>query len=194
MHRFQLQMHRLRVRYADVAATLALVLALGGSAYAAGVIPAGSVGSRQLATGAVSQAKLAFPLGIASRELEWVSLAGFSCPPGAPCPPVPEKAIASLTLHVARAGSVAVRVSGAAQSPAGAEVAVTLGVERSPSHISKWLTEARAPSANGIAPLNGEVVFKVPPGSEHLVLTATNGPAVTLTHLRFTATVMPTLK
>jgi hypothetical protein len=47
-----------RPRYADVAATLALVLAMGGTAYAAS-LPAGSVGTAQLKNGAVTTPKLA---------------------------------------------------------------------------------------------------------------------------------------
>jgi hypothetical protein len=39
---------RLRLRYADVAATLALVVALSGTAYAATKLPANSVGTPQL--------------------------------------------------------------------------------------------------------------------------------------------------
>jgi len=40
-----------RVTYANVVATLALFLALGGGAYAAFKLPANSVGTRQLMTG-----------------------------------------------------------------------------------------------------------------------------------------------
>jgi hypothetical protein len=57
-----------RPRYADVAATLALLLATSGTAYAAGAFPAHSVGAKQLkrravttpkvATGAISSSKL----------------------------------------------------------------------------------------------------------------------------------------
>jgi hypothetical protein len=48
-------MHRIRnlITYANVTATLALVFALTGGAYAAGVIPRNSVGSAQIRTGAV---------------------------------------------------------------------------------------------------------------------------------------------
>jgi hypothetical protein len=49
---------RFRIRYADVAATLALVLAGGGTAYAAGALPRGSVGTTQLKADAVTVAKL----------------------------------------------------------------------------------------------------------------------------------------
>src|SRR3954453_6731525 len=53
-------MHRLRPRitYANVVSTLALVFALTGSAYAAGVLPHNSVGARQIRTGAVGTSEL----------------------------------------------------------------------------------------------------------------------------------------
>jgi hypothetical protein len=49
---------RPRLTYANVTASLALFLALGGGAYAAVTLPANSVGSRQLRTGAVQRAKI----------------------------------------------------------------------------------------------------------------------------------------
>jgi hypothetical protein len=49
---------RTRLRYADVAATLALILASGGTAYAATKLPAHSVGTAQLKHVAVTGAKL----------------------------------------------------------------------------------------------------------------------------------------
>jgi hypothetical protein len=49
---------RFRIRYADVAATIALIMACGGTAYAAGVLPRHSVGTPQLKAGAVTTAKL----------------------------------------------------------------------------------------------------------------------------------------
>ncbi len=45
-------------RYANVASTLALVVALGGTSYAAIVLPKNSVGSRQLKTNAVTSSKV----------------------------------------------------------------------------------------------------------------------------------------
>ncbi len=43
-----------RLTYANVAATIALVLALGGTSYAAFMLPRDSVGSKQIRTGAVN--------------------------------------------------------------------------------------------------------------------------------------------
>jgi hypothetical protein len=45
-------------RYANVTATLALIIALGGTSYAAIVLPANSVGSKQLKKRAVTHSKL----------------------------------------------------------------------------------------------------------------------------------------
>jgi hypothetical protein len=55
-----------RLTYANVVATLALFIALGGASYAAVVLPANSVGPKQLRSGAVDLHSLSFPLGAAS--------------------------------------------------------------------------------------------------------------------------------
>jgi hypothetical protein len=52
--------------YANVVATLALFVALGGASYAVVELPAGSVGSAQLRDGAVLPRALGFPLHAAS--------------------------------------------------------------------------------------------------------------------------------
>jgi len=55
-----------RLTYANVVATLALFVALGGASYAAVELPVNSVGPRQLRAGAVTQRALGFPLGLTS--------------------------------------------------------------------------------------------------------------------------------
>lgn len=52
-----------RLTYANVIATLALFVSLGGASYAAVTLPADSVGRKQLRAGAVSLGALSFPLG-----------------------------------------------------------------------------------------------------------------------------------
>jgi hypothetical protein len=52
-----------RLTYANVTATVALFVALGGASYAAIALPPNSVGPRQLRSGAVSPRALAFTLG-----------------------------------------------------------------------------------------------------------------------------------
>ena len=54
-----------RLTYANVTATIALLISLGGASYAAVELPARSVGSEQLKPRAVTLGKLAFPLGAA---------------------------------------------------------------------------------------------------------------------------------
>jgi hypothetical protein len=49
---------RARISYANVAATIALVLALTGGAYAAVTLPRNSVGSREIRTGAVGSSEI----------------------------------------------------------------------------------------------------------------------------------------
>jgi hypothetical protein len=53
---------RAHLTYANVVATLALFIALGGASYAITTLPANSVGPAQLAKGAVTPSALGFPL------------------------------------------------------------------------------------------------------------------------------------
>lgn len=53
-----MQAQRRRLNYANVTATIALFVALGGSAYAATQLPKNSVGSKQLKKGAVTTVKV----------------------------------------------------------------------------------------------------------------------------------------
>lgn len=53
-----------RLTYANVTATIALFVSLGGASYAALVLPPHSVGARQLRAGAVTPEALSFPLGV----------------------------------------------------------------------------------------------------------------------------------
>ena len=55
-----------RLSYANVVATLALFVSLGGASYAAVALPTNSVGPRQLRSGAVTPRALGFPLGVSS--------------------------------------------------------------------------------------------------------------------------------
>src|SRR3954453_17015317 len=79
-------LHRLlnRLTYANVVATLALFIALGGTSYAALKLPKNSVGSTQIKTGAVHTGEIAnrtIRLGDVSLSARW-SLRGQTGPQG----------------------------------------------------------------------------------------------------------------
>lgn len=67
------------VSYANVTATLALFVALGGTSYAALTLPQGSVGTRQVQPGAVTLSKLGFSVGAKSASFGTTTVAGFIC-------------------------------------------------------------------------------------------------------------------
>lgn len=74
-----------RLTYANVAATGALFVSLGGVSVAAIVIPAHSVGTRQLRAGAITPATLGFPLGAAGvvdQKVEDLAKGPCNAPPG----------------------------------------------------------------------------------------------------------------
>jgi hypothetical protein len=80
-----------RLTYANVMATLALFVSLGGASYAAITLPAGSVGPRQLRAHAVEPKDLNFPLGYASITDDKTEELAGACPPPAPYPgPAPD--------------------------------------------------------------------------------------------------------
>jgi hypothetical protein len=75
-------------RYANVTATLALIVALAGTSYAAITLPARSVGSRQLKSGAVTNNKLhanaVTSAKVRNRSLRAVDFKTGQLPAGAP--------------------------------------------------------------------------------------------------------------
>lgn len=78
-----------RPRYADVAATLALIVALGGTSYAVTSLPRNSVGTPQLKAHSVTKSKLAAGLSIkgprgARGPAGPEGPAGAAGPPGTP--------------------------------------------------------------------------------------------------------------
>ncbi len=80
---------RERISYANVMATLAMFVSLGGASYAAITLPAGSVGPRQLRAHAVELKDLNFPLGYASITDDKTKELAGACPPPTPGPPGP---------------------------------------------------------------------------------------------------------
>ena len=80
-----LRLPRPRLTYANVVATLALFIALGGGAYAAMQLPKNSVGTKQIKKGAVTPAKLS---GCARSSFKGVQgQVGPQGPRGEPGPP-----------------------------------------------------------------------------------------------------------
>ena len=92
--------------YANVTATLALFVALGGGAYAAATLPRDSVGTAQLRTAAVTLPKLGVSLGSAGSSANAVNLPTAYCPPGAPCAVLSPTPVLSVTLRLGRRANV----------------------------------------------------------------------------------------
>ncbi len=100
-----------RLSYANVVATLALFVALGGASYATIALPEHSVGAAQLRAGAVGLGALSFPLGAAAATDDHVEdLYRTSCnggqnlvgspPPGPPACPSPSGPTPRRTVHL----------------------------------------------------------------------------------------------
>jgi hypothetical protein len=127
-----------RPTYANVVATLALFISLGGVSYAALTLPANSVGSRQLRGGAVVAGKLGFPFGIASDRTfnKGVGTGAPSCRGPIPCaiPPPPAMPLLSVDLnlraptHVLLLARVEIAPGEPANNPPSGEQNLTLTV------------------------------------------------------------------
>ncbi len=112
-----------RLTYANIVATLALFIALGGVSYAAISLPAASVGPRQLRTGAVTLGKLGFPLASATTRTNAVTVHGFQCAavPGQPIPPCPPPlpaTLASTTIALSHPAKVLILATSELYAPA----------------------------------------------------------------------------
>jgi hypothetical protein len=128
--------------YANVAATLALFISLGGASYAVVTLPANSVGTTQLRAGAVNPSKLGFPLGINSISAEPTMLTGGTvvCV-RAPCPGSGPQVLASLPTVVKKPTEAYVEATGsftATELGKEANIAVSLGslLERAPAQTT----------------------------------------------------------
>jgi hypothetical protein len=104
-----------------VVSSLALAVALGGTAYAAGVLPANSVGTAQLRNGAVVAAKVKPRSLVASNFRAGQLPAGPKGPVGLPGPAGPAGAAATKLWAVVSSSGAVVRSSGNVnvQKPAG---------------------------------------------------------------------------
>lgn len=111
---------RSRLTFSNATSLIALFVALGGSAYAAGVLPANSVGRTQLQADSVTSSKLA-PNSVGRSELRTNSvtaneLAGASVGASALDP-----ALRAQLIQQAQAGAPGPRGEPGGQGPAGAE-------------------------------------------------------------------------
>jgi hypothetical protein len=88
-------------RLANVTALLALVVALGGTGYAAASLPKGSVGAKQLKNGAVNAAKVKDG-SLTTADIAAGSLAGLKGPKGDPGTPADTSTIYTKTAADAR--------------------------------------------------------------------------------------------
>lgn len=79
-----------RLSYANVVATLALFIALGGASYAAVELPANSVGVRQIA----------FPIGGRAATGVGGRLSVAECSANIPCPGQSPTSLATVTIHL----------------------------------------------------------------------------------------------
>jgi hypothetical protein len=146
-------MDRLRPRlsYANVVATLALFLALGGTGYAVSQLPANSVGSKQIRRGAVGPSELR-SAAVSSRSLHdrtvrlrdlslgaRSALRGAIGPQGAAGPPGP-------TYHAAfDAAGARVRGNATSSSGWGGDNTLTVGFDRDVSSCDAVATLASVP-------------------------------------------------
>jgi hypothetical protein len=125
-----------RPTYANVVATLALFVALGGASYAAISLPAHSVGTVQLRDGAVTWRKLGVPIAMSSAGGGGPRVVGelldSSCGNGpvlcSPPPPRPTP-LAEVTMHLSKASKVLLLGSAEIYEPhSKAESGVSVGI------------------------------------------------------------------
>jgi hypothetical protein len=185
-----------RRRYADVVSTLALCLALGGTAYATGILPAGSVGKSQLKVGAVSQPKLAFPLGIASTTVSAQTLPPASnCGALGACPVVPARPVVTLSLKLAHGGVVLVDVGASLTAAAAATpdaVNLSVSVDGGEPHSEIVNDDVVSGSSQQVSGMSVQILS---PGAHTIALYANNRGAssVALSNIEMIAVALPKL-
>lgn len=124
--------------YANVVATVALFVALGGASYAAIELPRNSVGTPQLRDGAVTERKLGFTLATAASRSSAPIKVGAEVPCSnspTPCPvPAPEPVrLLSTSVTLTHPGRVLVLASAeayVAQAAVKGSVTLNIGKER----------------------------------------------------------------
>lgn len=176
-----------RLTYANVVATLAVFLALGGLSYAAVELPARSVGTAQLQAKSVTPDKLAFPLGatgrtdLTKRRLGKLDGCDAPEPPGqhvaTPCPlewEVPGSILfaedgpqQTITLS----GSTQLLLSGVAdlrdEGPTGTAATVTAAIGVDDTIVAEPTVKIEGQGATEM-PL--EAIVKLPAGRHHFAV------------------------
>jgi hypothetical protein len=187
-----------------VTATLALVVALGGGAYAAVSLPAGSVGTQQLRDGAVTPSRLGFALTsrvvVPGRKV--VSIPGEQCittgPPGipAPCaPPLPVTLVAT-TIRLARSANILLLANtNLVNDSRGGQTAQVQLYGRIDGRNGTQLPNQdsfNVASNSQMAGFYQGVLANVPPGRHALEVFATDGgPTVTAGNIELIAIALP---
>ncbi len=159
-----------RLTYANVVATVALFVALGGSSYAALELPANSVGQRQIA----------FPIGAASGSGSNTTLPVQVCPQDMSCPEPLPKAVASSTIVLKRASELLVMGSASFAEVAPSTTTETVTIDLGPD-IDRSISLQQSEIGNGVtAPLSFSEVVPAPAGKQTISLDAdaqsTGGP------------------
>ena len=157
---------RSRLTYANITATLALFLALGGGAYAAAKLPANSVGTEQIRDGAVISSKV-LDGSLLNRDFKAGQLpAGPQGPPGPAGPVGPQGAPGGVSglevVYAASIGGAFNSKDSEAQCPTGKKVTgggaliagatnatVTTSVPGQVPNPTSWYVAAREPVPSG---------------------------------------------
>jgi hypothetical protein len=132
-----LRILRERISYANVMATLAMFVSLGGASYAAITLPAGSVGPRQLRAHAVEPKDLNFPLGYASIIDDKIKELTGVCEPrtGGPTPDLAPPPLGGPTpgreahLYFQAAGRLAVSATARLESESAPQTSIRIRLE-----------------------------------------------------------------
>jgi hypothetical protein len=187
-------MTRVRIRYADVASTLALCLALGGTAYATGILPAGSVGNTQLKAGSVSQSKLDFPLGVASATASAETLPPASnCGALGSCPVQEARPQARLSLKMTHSGVVLIDV-GASLAAAATTVPDRVELHVRTDGSETQIASEDVPGASS-QQVSGVSTQTLAPGEHSIALFVSNlgSSPVSVSNIELIATALPRL-
>jgi hypothetical protein len=146
---------RPRLSYANVMASIAVFLVLGGGAYAASTLPKNSIGSKQLKNGSITAAKLS---ASAKRALK-----GATGPQGIPGP----QGAPGATKVIVRSGPFANGDSTASCQPG--EVATGGGGIVNPAEAESWIWNTTPVQLNGQVPTAWEASAENKVGNPSLV-------------------------